>query len=182
MLAVVGVVAAVSWSDDSPSRRDASTSRATTTSTTAPTEVLDAQVDNTTTSEAATATTATTTATSAATATTTAGSPAATTTTAAKSGRIYGYSWPSEPNNETTVSLMRGGSVVAERKTDGDGYFEFRDLPAGTYALFRSTKTTNCPTSTTAGEQPNCSSASSRTDSETEVTIGPGGEARADVF
>lgn len=153
----IGVIGAAVASDEADAPRQTATERARTT-TSSRTQVLGVQIDNTTTTVAvSTVTTAPV---------TTSTSTSTSTSTAARNGRIYGYSFPSEPDDETTVTLSRDGAVIAERKTDAEGAYEFRDVPAGTYVLYRTTRT---PT------------ASSRS-SDTEVKLPPGGEARADVF
>jgi hypothetical protein len=167
VLVAIGVIAAGVWSDDTEPAATASIAQRTT-STTDGAEVLGVQVDNTTVSTAVPAVSPLTVAPS-------------TSTTTAKHGRIYGYSYPSEPNDKTTVTLSRAGAVVAEKQTDAEGYFEFRDVPAGTAQLHRTPLSSNCPTTTVPDDKPKCTMASSQSE-QTEVALAPSGDVRADVF
>jgi hypothetical protein len=167
-LIVVGVVASLGWSDDDTPNRQAARV-APTTSTSVRTEVLGAVVDQTTTTAAPAPSTTVTTATG------------VTTTTVGTAGRVWGYSYPSQPNDETTVTLSQGATTVAKAKTDGNGYFEFTKVASGNYELSRTTVSSSCSTTTTSGEQPTCTMASS-TSKGPEFTLSPGGEVRADVF
>jgi len=168
-LIVVGVVASLGWSDDSADKPEVAAPKATT-STSARTEVLGVVVDNTTTTVVHAAS-------SSKTVTTT----GATTTTVGKSGRVWGYSYPSQANDETTVTLSQGSTTVAKMKTDGNGYFDFPKVAPGTYTLSRTSVSSSCTTTTTSGQQPTCTMASSMSMGP-EFTLSPGGEVRADVF
>ena len=95
--------------------------------------------------------------------------------------RCLGIAFPSQASDETTVSLSQGSNVVAKAKTDDNGYFEFTKVAPGTYTLSRTSTSSNCPTTTTSGQQPTCTMASSMAMGP-EITLSPGGEVRADVF
>jgi hypothetical protein len=168
---VIGVVAVLGWSDDDAANTDTA-ALSPTTSTTLPTEVQGVAVDNTTTTAPAPQPVTTT---------TTVAAVRVTPTTSARPGRVWGYSYPSRPNDETTVALSQGGNVVAKAKTDDNGYFDFPTVAPGNYTLSRASVTSTCSTTTTADEQPNCTAASS-TAIGPEITLSPGGEVRADVF
>jgi hypothetical protein len=170
-LIVIGVIASLSWSDDDAPSAD--TSALAPTSTSLRTEVKGLVVDNTTTT-AATLTPTTTTKPATAAVTTT-------TIRSAKAGRVWGYSYPSKPDDETFVSLSQEGNVVAKAKTDDNGFYDFPQVAPGTYTLSRTSTTTTCSTTTTADEKPTCTSASSAAIGPT-ITLSPGGEVRADVF
>jgi hypothetical protein len=164
-LIAVGVMGVLgSTDDDSPAGDRFAT--AATTSTSARAEVLGIVVDNTTTTVSPATTVA---------------APRATTTTVGKDGRVWGYSYPSQPNDETTVTLSQGSAAVAKAKTDGNGYFDFPEVAPGTYTLSRTSVSSTCSTTTTSGQQPTCTMASSMSTGP-EFTLSPGGEVRADVF
>jgi hypothetical protein len=163
-IAVVGVFAAASWDENATPAQQA---RATApTSTTAPSKVLAIVLDNTTTTDVAPAVVTTTTAVS---------------TTAVRTGKIWGYSYPSSSNDTTTVGLSRNGTTVAERQTDAEGLFAFADLPPGTYLLTRTSRSSNCPTTTTTSGPPTCTMASSLAQGP-EVSLAAGHDSRVDFF
>jgi hypothetical protein len=171
-LIVIGVIASLSWSDDDAPSAD--TSALAPTSTSLRTEVKGIVVDNTTTTAAVAPVTTTTTKPAT-------GAVTTTTTISAKAGRVWGYSYPSQPDDETFVSLSQEGNVVAKAKTDDNGFYDFPQVAPGTYTLSRTSTTTTCSTTTTADEKPTCTSASSAAIGPT-ITLSPGGEVRADVF
>jgi hypothetical protein len=168
-LVVVGVVGVLAQSDDDSPALDRETLAATT-STTGRTEVLGVVVDNTTTTApVAVASTVTT------------GAPTTTTAVRATAGRVWGYSYPSSGSDQTTVTLAQNGTTVATAKTDDNGLFEFTKVAPGDYKLSRTSTSSQCTTTTTSGQQPTCTMASS-TSMGPEFTLSPGGEVRADVF